>query len=63
MIFQLQLQMASQKIEKLDFIKPTRLQMGLKYNIEMLDLSKPWFTHVMALVSGMVLKLGDGLVG
>ena len=37
--------------------------MGLKYNIEMLDLSKPWFTHVMALVSGMVLKLGDGLVG
>ena len=38
MIVQLQLQMASQKIEMLDFIKPTRLQMVLKYNIEMLDL-------------------------
>ena len=36
--------------------------MVIKYNIEMLDFSKPRFTHVMALVSCMVLKLGDGLV-
>ena len=35
----------------------------LTHDIEMLDLSKPRFTHVMPLVSAMVLKLGDGSVG